>query len=240
MARFSRGGVKVVPTTPAPAALGARILAAIDDGVEQRWGPALRRAAAVEGDTVEARVDAVTSGFRQELGVAGAAAGGTSAIPGVGVATASAAFAVELAWSTVRLTDLVLTIAALHGHRDATIDERRLWVLTILTFGDGATSMLTRLASDLGATVGSQAAGRVPAETVRQLNKALGAKVVTRYGTRRGAIAVGRAIPFGIGAALGYGLNSYTVKATARHANVFFADIPVREESIPTTATDLG
>ncbi len=225
--------------TPAHAAIGQRIVAAVEEGVHQRWGPALLRAATADGTSVDGRVQAVTAGFRQELGVAGAAAGGASAVPGVGLATTSAAFALELAWSTVRLTDLVLTIAALHGHRDATVEERRLWVLSILTYGDGATSMVTKLASELGGGLGGSAGRSVPAETVRQLNKAIGVAIVTRYGTRRGALAVGRAIPFGVGAALGYGLNSYMVKATARHADAFFASLPVRVDSIPTAATEV-
>lgn len=230
--------MRVMPATPPQAVLGRRILEAIDDGVEQRWGHARRRAAAIEAADVEDRIAAVTADFRRELGLAGAAAGGTSAVPGVGIATTSATFAVELAWSTVRLTDLVLTIAALHGHRDATLEERRLWVLSILTYGDGATSMVTRLAGELGRGLGTQAASRIPAETARQLNKALGVAIVTRYGTRRGALALGRMVPFGIGAALGYGLNAYVVKTTARHADSFFARLPVRIESIPATATD--
>lgn len=220
-------------------AVGQRILAAIDDAVEKRWGPALERAARTDGDTVAARIDVVTAAFRRELGIAGAAAGGTSAVPGVGLATTSAAFTVELGWSTVRMTDLVLTIAALHGHRHATVDERRLWVLSILTYGDGATSMVTRLAGELGRGVGAPAAGHIPAETVRQLNKAIGVSIVARYGSRRGVVALGRAIPFGVGAALGYGLNSYVVKATARHADRFLAGVPVRTGSIPVTATEV-
>lgn len=238
MSRFSRRAPRVVQPTPVHAAIGQRIVAAVEDGVQHRWGPALRRAADAEGDTVEARVRAVTNAFRQELGVAGAAAGGASAVPGVGLATTSATFALELAWSTVRLTDLVLTIAAIHGHRDATIEERRLWVLSILTYGDGATSMVTKLAGELGGGLAGPSGRSVPAETVRQLNKAIGLAIVTRYGTRRGALAVGRAIPFGIGAALGYGLSSYMVKATARHADSFFAALPIRVESIHVASTE--
>ena len=218
--------------------VGQKILASIDEGVESRWGPALERAALTEAATVQGRVDLVTASFRHELGVAGAAAGGTSAVPGVGLGTASAAFVLELGWSTIRLTDLVLTIAALHGHRDATLDERRLWVLSILTYGDGATSMVTRLAGELGRGLGSQATSHIPAETIRQLNKAMGTAIVARYGTRRGAVALSRAVPFGIGAALGYGLNSYVVKATARHADSFFGKLPARDTSIPTTASE--
>lgn len=211
--------------------LGQRVLDAIDDGVRQRWEPATTRAAAVsDTGTIADQVRAVTVGFRHELGVAGALAGGAAAVPGVGLAATSTAFAVELAWSTVRLTDLILTIAAIHGHHDASVEERRLWVLSLLTYGDRAARMVDRLADD---TIEREAARRpsaprvTPAEVARQLNRSLAATVASRYGSKRGAMALGRAVPFGIGAVLGFGMNSYVVKTTARHAHRFFSDLPV-------------
>ena len=211
--------------------VGQRILDAIDEGVQRRWEPAIERAATTTGHASD-RITEVALSFRQELGLAGAAAGGAAAIPGVGLATTSAAFALELGWSTVRLTDLILTIAAIHGHGGATVEERRLWVLSILTYGDAASTMVTRLAGEVGKGLGKQATTQIPAEALRQLNRTIGASIVTKYGTRRGALALSRAIPFGIGAVLGYGLNSYVVKATARHAHAFFRDLPVTIDAI--------
>lgn len=216
--------------SPAKPTLGQRVLDAVDEGVEKRWEPARLRAEAAVGATPDERVVDVTQSFRRELGLAGAAVGGTAAVPGVGFATSTAAFVAELGWSTVRLSDLILTIAALHGRGDASTDERRLWVLSILTYGDGAASKVARLAGDVGITagmtVGPQASQRIPAETIRQLNNRLGCMILSRYGTRRGALAIGRLVPFGIGAALGYGLNAYVVKSTARHAHRYFDDLP--------------
>lgn len=212
--------------SPAKPTLGQRVLDAVDEGVEKRWEPARLRAEAAVGSTPGERVVDVTQSFRRELGLAGAAVGGTAAVPGVGFATSTAAFVAELGWSTVRLSDLILTIAALHDRGDASTDERRLWVLSILTYGDSAASKVARLAGEVGMTVGPQASQRIPAETIRQLNNRLGCMILSRYGTRRGALAIGRLVPFGIGAALGYGLNAYVVKSTARHAHHYFDDFP--------------
>jgi hypothetical protein len=221
-----------VMASPAKAKLGQRVLDAVDEGVEKRWGPAVERAGGATGATLDERVVEVTQSFRRELGLAGAAAGGTAAVPGVGVATSTAAFVAELGWSTVRLSDLILTIAALHGHHDAPTDERRLWVLSILTYGDSAASKVARLAGDMGVKVGSSSSQRIPAETVRRMNNRLGYMILSRYGTRRGALALGRMVPFGIGAALGYGLNAYVVKSTARHAHRYFGELPTRVQKL--------
>jgi hypothetical protein len=224
--------------------LGRRILDAIDDGVQRRWEPALARAATTTGDASD-RVTEVAQTFRTELGASGAAAGGAAAIPGVGLATTSAAFALELGWSTVRLTDLILTIAAIHGHGGASVEERRLWVLSILTYGDAASTMVTRLVGQVrragraDAALSRPATTQIPAEALRQLNRTIGATIVAKYGTRRGAMALSRAIPFGIGAVLGYGLNSYVVKATARQAHAFFQDLPVTVDAIDVASRPL-
>ncbi len=212
--------------SPARSKLGQRVLDAVDEGVEKRWEPALLRAETARGRTIDEQVLDVTQSFRRELGMAGAAAGGTAAVPGVGIATSTAAFVAELGWSTVRLTDLILTVAALHGRRDASTEERRLWVLSILTYGDGAASKVARLAGEVGMPIGAQASQRIPAETIRQMNNRLGCMIISRYGTRRGALAIARLVPFGIGAALGYGLNAYVVKATTRHAHRYFTELP--------------
>lgn len=212
--------------------LGQRVLDAVDEGVERRWEPARLRAASTAGATLDGRVIDVTQSFRRELGLAGAAVGGTAAVPGVGIGTSTAAFVAELGWSTVRLSDLILTIAALHGRSDVSTDERRLWVLSILTYGDSAASKVARLTGELGMTVGPQASQRIPAETIRQMNNRLGCMILSRYGSRRGALAIGRMVPFGIGAALGYGLNAYVVKSTARHAHRYFVDPPHQSDRL--------
>lgn len=63
-------------------------------------------------------------------------------------------------------------------------------------------------------------------ETLRALNGAIGRTIVTKYGTKRGVLALGRAIPFGVGAGVGYGLNNYIVRQTTRSTHRFFSDIP--------------
>ena len=175
---------------------------------------------------------AFTARVRRELGLAGAAAGGTAAVPGVGLGTASAAFAVELGWTTVRLAHLIMTIAAVHGHDRAGLEERRMWVLAILTHRDGAASVVTRLAADIAEKPGRSSARRVSERSLQQINASLSRVVMQRYGARAGVRAIGRAVPFGIGAALGYGVNTRAVATVGRHAHDFFTDFPLSLDAI--------
>jgi hypothetical protein len=216
--------------TVVQASVGSQLLDAIDQAVETRWDAARRRATSIEGVGRDERVDALTRSIRTELGIAGAAAGGAAAIPGVGLATASAAFAVELGWSTLRLADLILTIAAIHGHDRATVDERRMWVLSILTYRGGAASVVANLADELA---GPRSTTRtVSRRSLQRMNAIMGRTIMSRYGARRGVAALGRAVPFGVGAAIGYGINARVVTTTAKHAHAFFTDFPITLDAI--------
>lgn len=164
--------------------------------------------------------------------MAGAASGGTAAVPGVGLMTATTAFAVELGWSTVRLTDLIMTIAVIHGHDRASYEERRMWVLSILAYRDGAAGVLAKLAGEFAEAPGRRGLRRLSERSVQRINASVARVVVRRYGTRAGVAAIGRAVPFGVGAALGYGINSRTVAAVSEHAHGFFTEFPIALEAI--------
>lgn len=228
--RRGRPGASTVVSRP----VAEQLVEAIDKAVETRWAAAQERARDLSGLDREQRVEAITSKIRRELGAAGAASGGTAAIPGIGVGTVAATFAVELGWSTMRLADLILTIAAIHGHDRADVDERRMWVLSILTYREGAAGMIAKLAAEVGETTTRRGARRLTTTSVKRINATMGRAVLAKYGARRGVAAIGRAVPFGIGAALGYGMNTRAVSMTARHAHAFFTEFPIALDAIDT------
>lgn len=206
--------------------LGSVLLQAVDRAATSRWDAAVRRAAAVSGATVEERAATVTRTFCRELAVAGAATGGAAAVPGVGTATAMAATAADLGWFTLRIADLILTIAALHGHERASVEERRAWILSVLAFGEGSAAGFARMAGEVGQDLGRKAVGRMPAGALRVINRKLSRSVLTKFGTRRGVVTLGRVLPFGIGAAVGGSANYVSVQAIGRHADNFFRSLP--------------
>lgn len=132
---------------------GEVVLAAIDRVVSSRWDGARRSAAATTG-TRDERVAQLKRAFARELGTAGAAVGAVAAAPVVGTAASLGTAAAELGWFTLRAGDLILSIAAVHGHTEPSVEERRAWVLSILAFGDSAAATFTKLAGEAGKGLG--------------------------------------------------------------------------------------
>jgi len=208
-----------------PSRIADALLGSIDKVVDQRWAVALANAGAARG-TTEERVRELRSSFSRELAMAGAAAGAVAAAPGVGTAASIGAAAGELGWVTMRSADLILAVAAAHGHTQASVEQRRAWVLSILVFGNTASQAFTKLAGELGNGLGKQATKKVSTQMLRQINATLGRTIVTKYGTKRGAIALGRALPFGFGAVIGGGANYATVRVLTGQADAFFRNLP--------------
>jgi len=202
---------------------------AIDWGVESRWESAKTRAGSARGATVEERVAEVRRGFARELAALGAVSGGVAAAPGMVPATIATTVA-EFGWINVRMVDLLLTIAAIHGHGEASVEERRAWLFAMLVFGNGAVTGVDRMASEVGKGVGKKATRRIPMKVLNAVNHTVGRTIVTKYGTVRGVVALGNAIPFGVGACIGAGGNYLTVGAMAVAANRFFSQPQRRED----------
>lgn len=201
--------------------LGRTALRAVDAVVTNRWGAAQLRAASYHGSRRE-KLSQLRMSFARELGAVGAAAGGMAAVPGVGTAASLAASAAELAWFTARSADIILTVAAIDGF-DGDVAERRLWVLAILGFGSAASDEVGQLAKEAGMGIGKQVTTTMPQRVLRRVNASLARRLLTRYGTRRGAVALGTAIPFGVGAVVGGTANYALARTLVRQSEKFFS-----------------
>ncbi len=201
--------------------LGAVVLQAVEKAAVARWDRAKRVAAATSG-THEERIDMLRRRFVREAGTAGAAVGAAAAAPGAGIFTFVGTTAAELGWFTLRASDLILALGAVHGHVDASVEERRAWVLSVLAFGDSAHDDFAALAGALGRGLGARAGTSVPTGMLALANRAMARIVLTRYGAKRGVLAFGRALPFGIGAVVGGTTNYALANQIARQAEDFF------------------
>ena len=63
---------------------------------------------------------------------------------------------------------------------------------------------------------------------LRAINAAAGRTVVTKYSTKRGVVALGRALPIGIGSVIGGGTNYGSTRLLGRQADKFFTELPYR------------
>lgn len=217
--------------------LAQSMLASIDQVSSSRWDAAVARAAGLRGDVRPEKIKALTDSFARELAAFGATAGGAAATPAIGTTVTLLAATAELAWFTARAGDLILTVAALHGRSEPTVEERRAWLLAVLIYGGSAREGFTRAINEANTGLRPAAGARLPITTLRTVNRLLTPQLVKRYGARRGAIALGTALPLGIGAVIGGGANYVAVRALARHADEFFARLPY--SAIDTTAIDI-
>jgi hypothetical protein len=151
------------------------------------------------------------------------------ALPVVGTAiqlgVTGATITAEL-WAVLRgLATMQLTVAGLHGH-DVFAPER--WDELVIVWGleTGAIVPATEAGKRLGTKIAvKQFNEKVSAQVFKKINQKLGTTVVTKWGTKRGGVAVGRLIPFGVGAAVGGGANYLTVRGFGGACLKFYGDI---------------
>ncbi|MEE9417435.1 MAG: EcsC family protein [Acidimicrobiales bacterium] len=206
---------------PVLAALGKAMVEGVDRAVSKRWQRALDRAAKTQGSK-EQRLAELRRSFQKELTSAGAATGAAAATPGLGTAAAASWLSADVAWLALRSTDLIMTIAAVHGHTVSTPEQRRAWVLAIFAFGDSAAVEFASLVDKANLNPAGVSGAKMPLEVIERLNQTLGAHVLAKYGTRRGIATVGRLLPFGVGAVIGGGANYTMTRTLAKQADQFF------------------
>jgi hypothetical protein len=207
-------------------AVAKALLAGVEKTTSARWEAAVARAEALPGSVRPEKIKALSDSFARELGAVGAAAGMAAATPLVGTAATLMAATAELAWFTGRSGDLILTIAALHGRPTPSVDERRAWVLAVLIFGSTARQGFSKIANQMGANLEDNTKSGLSLATLRAVNGALSRMIVRKYGTRRGAIALGTALPLGVGAIIGGGSNYVAIRKLVKQADGFFAHLP--------------
>lgn len=233
---------RAVERMPSPVLdlVGKAVLKAVDRAVDERWDRARQMAAEAEGVTVEQRTRSIAKRFRRELAAAGAASGAVAAAPGIGTGAAAGALVADLGWFAMRATDLIMAYGAAQGHLDSTPEERRAWVLSILAFGERAADEFAELLTEVdsgvtiaGVTIGGERvsarlaglAGSDAAtlDALRRVNTSLASTVVSRYGSRRTVLAVGKLLPFGVGAVVGGTANYTLIRVIGSQARKFFA-----------------
>jgi hypothetical protein len=99
-----------------------------------------------------------------------------------------------------------LAVAEVHGVTINDLERRRTLVMTVL-LGQGASGVVEKAAGRTGSYWGKSIVKAIPMSAIEKINKTLGYRFVTKYGTKQGILVLGREIPFGLGAAIGGGGN---------------------------------
>ncbi|WP_433955924.1 hypothetical protein [Janibacter indicus] len=168
----------------------------------------------VSPDATPAELSArVTKYYLNAVTVSGGVAGGVSVVPGAGIASAGID-AVSFLEATVLY---VLTMAEIHELHSEDAERRALLVRTVL-IGDSAVTALGKATQRTSQYWGKQIVSSIPMTTVKQVNKVLGPRFVTKYGTKTGVIVLGKQVPFGIGAGLGAGANHLVARSIIKQS----------------------
>jgi hypothetical protein len=156
----------------------------------------------------------------------GGASGAVAAVPGTGTVASIASGAAEVTAFVSASTLYVLALAELHGVPVSDPAVRRALVLAVLV-GEAGEAALGEAAQAEGHWA-QVLARSVPRERITSLNGYLGRLVLRRLGARQGALLVGRALPLGVGAAIGAGGNAVLARAAIAAARRAFGPAPAR------------
>ena len=159
----------------------------------------------------------------------GAAVGSAAAFPGIGTLAALSAVAGETLVFLEATAVFALAVAEVHGIPLEHRERRRALVLAVLV-GDESKGAIADLVGP-GRTNGAwlaEGAEMLPLPLVSQLNTRLMRYFVKRYTIKRSAMALGKMLPVGIGAAVGGGGNRMMGKRIVNNARKAFGPAPAR------------
>jgi len=159
----------------------------------------------------------------------GAAVGSAAAFPGIGTLAALSAVAGETLVFLEATAVFVLAVAEVYGIPLEERERRRALVLAVLV-GDDSKGAIADLVGP-GRTNGAwlaEGAEMLPLPLVSQLNTRLMRYFVKRFTIKRSAMALGKMLPVGIGAAVGGGGNRLMGKKIISNARAAFGPAPAR------------
>lgn len=133
----------------------------------------------------------------------GGAVGAAAAIPAVGTATSAALSTSDVATFFASSAAFSLAVADVHGIATEDVPRRRALLLATV-LGDKGAQDVENAVGGSGVAWGKVLLTSMPRTTLTRVNKALTHKFVQRQLAKQGSLLVGRILPFGIGAVVGW------------------------------------
>jgi hypothetical protein len=132
--------------------------------------------------------------------VCGGVSGAAGIVSGAGIPAAAANGRLFTEVSVL----YTLSLAEVHGVHPEDIEWRRCLVTSAL-LGGGAVRTLGKAIGRTGPYWARRIVKAIPMSAINRVNKILGPRFVTKYGTKQGVLVLGELVPLGVGAALGAG-----------------------------------
>jgi hypothetical protein len=118
---------------------------------------------------------------------------------------------------------LAIHLEAALGPED--FERRRLSVQTVL-IGNSAITALSKGADKSVPYWGREIVKKIPMSTVHKVNKVLGPRFVTKYGTKQGVLVLSKQVPLGLGIGVGAGANYLVGRTDVGTARKVFGPAP--------------
>ena len=141
--------------------------------------------------------------FRRDAGLSSGAVGASAAIPAISTGAAAALTVGQSAASIASAVTYVLTVAEIQGVHVVDTERRRALVLSALLGKEGSEAVQGQLGLS-SMFWAAQLLMQMPLPSVKSINAHLIKRVAKRSAAKGGALALGRLLPFGIGAAIGW------------------------------------
>lgn len=180
---------------------------------------ALAKAVTIPSSTIHAHVDALRrrnpEATPEELvrllekeylvvvAAAGGAVGAAAAAPAVGTGVALTLTASDVATFFGASAAFALAVASVHGIDVEDVERRRALLLATI-LGETGAKALGDAAEISTANAARVLLTRMPIATVKKVNSTLTRKLVRTQVTRHAGLAIGRLVPYGIGAVVGF------------------------------------
>ncbi|WP_167148032.1 hypothetical protein [Actinomyces sp. ZJ308] len=148
-------------------------------------------------------VEMAASRFRRDAGLSSGAVGASAALPAISTGAAAALTVGQSAAFIASAVAYVLTVAEIQGVHVVDAERRRALVLSALLGKEGSEAVQGQLGLS-SMFWAAQVLMQMPLPTVKSINARLIKRVARRSAAKGGALALGRLIPFGIGAAIGW------------------------------------
>ena len=148
-------------------------------------------------------VEMAASRFRRDAGLSSGAVGASAAIPAISTGAATALTVGQSAAFIASAVTYVLTVAEIQGVHVVDTERRRALVLSALLGKEGSEAVQGQLGLS-SMFWAAQLLMQMPLPSVKSINAHLIKRVAKRSAAKGGALALGRLLPFGIGAAIGW------------------------------------
>ena len=148
-------------------------------------------------------VEMAASRFRRDAGLSSGAVGASAALPAISTGAAAALTVGQSAAFIASAVTYVLTVAEIQGIHVVDAERRRALVLSALLGKEGSEAVQGQLGLS-SMFWAAQLLMQMPLPSVKSINAHLIKRVAKRSAAKGGALALGRLLPFGIGAAIGW------------------------------------